>query len=329
LVRQADGTLIGHNTDYFGFQSMLLWSGLDVRGKKVLLLGSGGASATAAAVLKEAGGNVVVISRSGKNNYANLYDHRDAAVIVNATPVGMYPETGVSPISLSEFPSLEGVLDLIYNPAKTKLLLDAQARGLKTENGLWMLVAQAKQSSEWFTGQPIPDESIERIYKQLRSEMENVILIGMPGSGKSTIGKLIAQRLGRRFVDADTEIEAEAQMSIPQIFATQGEAAFRRMESKVLERLGKESGLVIATGGGCVTRPENHNPLRQNGVVFWIQREIAALPTEGRPLSASADLGEMYRVRAPLYQVFSDHIVKNTDVHSTAVEIIRILGDMV
>lgn len=311
IVRREDGTLIGHNTDYFGFQSMVHRSGLSVANKKVLVLGSGGASATAVAVLTEAGANVVVISRSGENNYQNLHLHADATVIVNATPVGMYPNVGISPVDLCLFPNLEGILDIVYNPARTKLLLDAECRGLVCENGLWMLVAQAMESAEWFSGQKISDKKIAYIHEILKKQMQNLILIGMPGSGKSTIGKLLAQKTGKQFVDADTRIVEKSGKSIPAIFKEVGEEGFRKFESQVLEELGIQSGLVIATGGGCVTVPENYHALHQNGKIYWIQRNIDLLPTEGRPLSQNSNLQSMYQVRAPLYERFADEIVDN------------------
>ena len=306
IVRQADGSLIGHNTDYFGFESMLHRSGLSFSGKKALVLGSGGASATAVAVLTEYGANVVVISRSGQNNYDNLYLHTDAAIIVNATPVGMYPNTTDSPVSLDTFKQLEGVFDLIYNPAHTNLLQQAEQRGLVAQNGLWMLVAQAKESAEWFTGSHINDDVIPKIHGKLETEMQNIVLIGMPGSGKSTVGKQLAQLLNRKFVDADAEIEAFSGKTIPEIFETDGEDGFRAIETKVLERLCKESNRVIATGGGCVTRPENYPLLHCNGTIIWLRRDIDKLPTEGRPLSQTGKLEQMYHVRKPLYATFSD-----------------------
>ena len=257
IVRR-DGRLIGHNTDYFGFETMLSDSGISIAGKKALVCGSGGASNTAVAVLREQGAEVVVLSRSGPDNYENLDRHADAALIVNATPVGMYPNVAGAAIEdLSVFPKLEGVLDLIYNPARTKLLLDAEKRGLKTENGLKMLVAQAKESAEWFTNAKIGNAVIDSIYRSLRGQMENVILIGMPGCGKTTIGQLLSRRLGKKFLDADTVLEERAGRPITQIIPQEGEAFFRRLESEVLEDLGKQSGLVIATGGGCVTIPAN------------------------------------------------------------------------
>ena len=323
IVRRPDGRLVGHNTDYFGFQWLVKKSGLAVAGKKVLVLGSGGASNTAVAVLWELGADVVVISCSGENNYENLDRHADAAVIVNTTPVGMYPNTGKSPLSLEHFPALEGVLDVVYNPARTQILLDASARGLITENGLWMLVAQAKESAEWFTGRKIEDAVIARIYRTLRRQMENIILIGMPGCGKTTVGQQLAQALGRRFVDADEALEAKAGRKITQIIPAEGEAAFRTLETETLAELGKQSGLVIATGGGCVTREENYNLLHQNGTVFWLTRELNKLPTQGRPLSR--DLGQMYARREPMYRRFADAAVSNDgSVEQTVREIRRI-----
>ena len=311
IVRRPDGSLLGHNTDYFGFASMVCKSGLSVSGKKVLVLGSGGASNTAVEVLKELGAEVSVISRSGEYNYGNLPLHGDAAVIVNATPVGMYPNTGTSPVDLSLFPYLKGVLDLIYNPSRTQLLLDAENRGIVAENGLWMLVAQAKEASEYFSGIQLDDHCITDIHRHLRHQMENLILVGMPGSGKSTIGQHLAEQSGKIFVDADAEIVNLAGKSIPEIFAEDGEETFRMWETKALEHLGKQSGLVIATGGGCITRAWNYPLLHQNGAIVWLKRDLDLLPTEGRPLSQGRSLSEMYAVRKPMYEAFSDFSVEN------------------
>ncbi len=318
IVRQKDGTLSAHNSDYFGFDTMLRRSGLSVIGKKVLVLGTGGTSKTAVAVLQDHGAQVVIISRSGENNYTNLDLHADASVIVNTTPVGMYPNTGVAPVCLNDFPQLEGVLDVIYNPARTELLLDAEKRGIVAMNGLLMLVAQAKESAEWFTGKPIADEQIDLIHAFLRKQMENIILIGMPGSGKSTVGQIVAEQTGRRFVDADTLIAEKARCTIPEIFAAQGEAGFRAIETQVLAEIGRSSGLVIATGGGCVTREENYPLLHQNGTVFCLERELSSLPTNGRPLSQTNPLAEMYRIRKPLYERFADYHIDNNGVPENA-----------
>lgn len=233
----ADGTLWGDNTDAYGFSMLVQSSGADVAGKKALVLGSGGASATAQYVLRQLGAReVVVISRRGEDNYENLDRHADAQIAVNTTPVGMYPNTGVSPVDLHRLPRLEAALDVVYNPARTEFLLQAEARGLRRANGLLMLAAQAKKSCEDFTGEPVDDAKIFSITKALEAQMHNVILIGMPGSGKTTIGTLVAKRLGRTFVDADSALEREAGMPIPEIFRLEGEAGFRRRETAVARR---------------------------------------------------------------------------------------------
>ena len=311
IVRRQDGSLIGHNTDYFGFRYLVRRSGLTVSGKKVLVLGSGGASNTAVAALEEMGAQVVVISRSGENNYDNLHLNADAAVIVNTTPVGMYPKTGVSPISLERFQKLEGVLDVVYNPARTQLLLDAESRGLIAMNGLWMLVAQAKESAEWFAGVQIPDGKIAQIHGLLRAQMENTVLIGMPGCGKTTVGQALATMQGKRFVDADAVLEERVGRKITDIIPTDGEEAFRQMETDTLAELGKQSGLVIATGGGCVTRERNYPLLHQNGTILWLTRDLNKLPTHGRPLSQTGKLQQMYAVREPMYRRFADAVISN------------------
>lgn len=311
IVRRADGSLFGHNTDYFGFSSMVHRSGITVSGKKVLVLGSGGASNTAVKVLEDVGAQVVIISRSGENNYGNLHLHDDASVIVNTTPVGMYPNTGVSPVDLKTFPKLEGVLDMIYNPARTQFLLDAEKLGLPRENGLWMLVAQAKEAAEYFGGKTLPDSIIESVYKTLSAQMQNIVLIGMPGCGKSTVGKALAEALNRSFVDADAEIVRLSGKSIPEIFAEDGEAVFRDYETQILSDLGKRSCLVIATGGGCVTKQRNYPLLHQNSTIFWLKRDLKLLPTDGRPLSQSSKLEDLYKVRQPMYEAFADCIVDN------------------
>jgi shikimate dehydrogenase len=305
---------------------MVEHAGLTPAGKKVLVLGSGGASNTAVRVMEEMGANVVIISRTGDNNYTNLHLHRDASIIVNATPVGMFPNNGTSPLSLDGFPKLEGVLDMIYNPSRTKLLLEAAQRGLVAENGLWMLVAQAKEAAEWFTGSQISDEVIGLIHKTLSVQMENIILIGMPGCGKSTIASFLAQRTNRKLLDADMAIAQKAGKSIPELFAQDGEAVFRQIETEVLSDFGKQSGCIISTGGGCVTQERNYPLLHQNGTIFWLQRDLNLLPTDGRPLSQANKLSEMYSVRKPMYQYFSDYTIDNNgSPEATVGQILSIL----
>ena len=319
IVRR-NGKLIGHNTDYFGFLTMVKASNLTVSGKKVLVLGSGGASNTVVAVLQELGAQVVVISRTGENNYGNLQLHKEAAVIVNTTPVGMYPNTGLSPVDLDHFPKLEGVLDVIYNPARTQLLLDAEKRGLVTMNGLLMLVAQAKEASEWFMETVIKDQIIAAIHRKLQLQMENIILIGMPGSGKSTVGKLLAEKCGKQFMDADEALVSQSGRAIRDIFAQDGEPLFRELETNVLATLGRQSGLVLATGGGCVTQRRNYPLLHQNGTIFCLQRNLDQLPVDGRPLSQATRIEEMYKIRKPLYECFADHMIDNNSSPEAAVD---------
>ena len=310
VVRTGDGRLIGHNTDYFGFVSMVERSGLCVAGKKCLVFGSGGVSKPVVAALEEMGALVTVISHR-ENMPETVARHQDAAIIVNTTPVGMYPNAPGSPVDLSPFSSLEGVLDMIFNPARTGLMLQAEQRGLTAMGGLWMLVAQAKEASEWFTGNQISDGKIEKIHGILRRQMENIVLIGMPGCGKSTIGALLSETLDRPFVDADARIMELAGKPIPQIFAEDGEEVFRDWETKALTELGQQSGLIIATGGGCVTQARNYPLLHQNGSIFWLLRDLGQLPTEGRPLSQSNRLSDLYAQRKPQYEAFADHVIDN------------------
>ena len=317
-----DGKRIGHNTDYYGFQSLLNHSGLSPAGKKCIVLGSGGASSVVQAVLEELGGQVVVISRSGENHYGNLHLHSDARILVNATPVGMYPDNGISPVDFTLFPQLEGVLDLIYNPARTQLLLDAEKLGIPSNNGLWMLVAQAKEAAECFTGHAMEENLIPQIHHTLSSRMENIVLIGMPGCGKTTIGQALAEKLGKPFADSDALVEKMAQKTIPRIFAEDGEAIFRQWETKALAELGKQSGMVIATGGGAVTQSINYRLLRQNSRIFWVQRALEQLPIQGRPLSQSKSLDMLWQERANLYGKFADHIIENNGTITDAVHAI-------
>lgn len=328
IVRRPDGSLFGDNTDAYGFESLVKKSGIDVRGKKALVLGSGGASVTVVAVLKRLGADsVTVISRSGEDNYDNLQKHAGAKIIVNTTPVGMFPNNGQSAVDLGTFPACEGVLDVVYNPARTALLLQAEQRGIPHAGGLYMLVAQAKRSSEIFTGSSIPDSEIERIEKVLSAQMQNIILIGMPSSGKSTIAAALGKRLGRPVYEADALIEEEAGMDIPAIFASHGEDYFRQLETQVLRKLGAMSGAIISTGGGCVTREENYEPLHQNGRMVWLLRDTDKLDKTGRPISLRSDLNELYARREPMYARFADLKADNNgSIEDTLAQILEALG---
>ena len=311
LVRRPDGTLYGDNTDLYGFLYMVRRSGIQPAGKKALVLGSGGASVTVKAALEQLGASVTVISRSGPDNYANLDRHADARIIANTTPVGMYPHNGAAAVDLRQFPHCEGVLDIVYNPARTALLLQAEDLGIPCAGGLSMLVAQARRSSELFTGAVMDDGVLERVERTVQGRLRNIVLIGMPGSGKTTIAAALSRTLGREAVEADDLISQKAGMSIPEIFAQSGEEGFRALETEVLAEQGKRSGIILSTGGGCVTRPENYPLLHQNGVIFCLTRALSKLPTDGRPISQSTDLAQLYARREPLYRRFADVMVSN------------------
>ena len=323
LVRQPDGTLFADNTDAFGFSCIADECGVDIAGKKALVFGSGGASVTAQYVLKTRGAReVLVISRSGEHNYENLAEHADAEILVNTTPLGMYPNNGASPADLTRFPRCEAVLDVVYNPARTALLLQAEALGIPHAGGLLMLVAQAKRASELFTGSAIADTRIGEIYRALAVQMQNLVLVGMPGCGKSSIGTLLAKKLDRPFLDADAEIEKTAGMPIPEFFRLHGEDAFRDLESRVLAELGKRSGAVIATGGGAVLREENYAALHQNGTIVWLTRDLARLPIDGRPVSQATSLDALFAARKARYDRFADHIIDNNGAPDATVRAI-------
>lgn len=328
LVRRTDGSIFGANTDYDGFRHMVRRSGIPVAGKKALVLGSGGASVTVCAVLRDLGAaSVTVISRGGPDNYENLEKHADAQLIANTTPLGMYPNTGAAAVDLTRFPHCEGVFDIVYNPARTALLLQAETLGVPCAGGLSMLVAQARRSAELFTGAAIPDGTLESVEQAVRARLENIVLIGMPGCGKSTVAKALGAALGREVAECDAWIEAQAGCTIPEIFARGGEAEFRRLETEALRELGKRSGVILSTGGGCVTRAENYPLMHQNGTIFWLLRDLSSLPSKGRPLSQRESAESMFARREPLYARFADVKINNDrPLADTVEEIRRYLG---
>lgn len=311
LVRRENGTLYGDNTDFDGFLWLLRRNFTPQAGELALILGSGGAGVTVRAALESVGMRTVTVSRQGENNYVNLYRHSDAVLLVNATPIGMYPNNGGCLTDLSRLPSLRCVLDLVYNPEKTALLLEAERLGLAGEDGLPMLVEQARRSAELFRGGTIPPTLSDSILCKLRSEMRNIILIGMPGCGKTTVGRALAEALGRPFFDADEMLERRVGCSCAELLLRAGEEAFRREETAVLAELGKRSGCVIATGGGCVTREENYPLLHQNGLLVRLLRDLALLPVGGRPISRAVPLPTLAAQREPLYRRFADITIDN------------------
>ena len=327
IVRRSDGSLYGDNTDAFGFENLIVHNGIEVKGKKALVLGTGGASVTAQAVLKNLGASeVVVISRRGEDNYENIAKHADAEIIANTTPVGMYPNNGKAAVDLAQFPKLSGVLDVVYNPARTALLLQAEKLCIPCAGGLYMLVSQAKRSCELFTGKSIPDSEIDRIERVLSHQMQNIVIIGMPGSCKTAVPTMLAERLGRKIFDTDTIVSEKAGVTIPEIFAAQGEAGFRKLETEATAEVGKLSGNIISTGGGVVTVADNYELLHQNGVIVWIERDTNKLARDGRPISLSSDLNELYAARLPLYERFADIKADNNgDINDTVNAIMEMI----
>ncbi|MDO4481349.1 MAG: shikimate kinase [Bacillota bacterium] len=329
VIRESDGSLSGYNTDYFGFEYMLKKSGFSVSGKKVLVLGSGGASKTVVAVLKNHGASpVVIISRNGEDNYENISRHFDAEAIVNTTPVGMYPDTGRAPVNLKDFKCCRLVLDLIYNPHRTEFLLEAEDLGIPAYNGLTMLVAQAKKAGDLFTSSNLDEDIIEKTAALISAQTRNIALIGMPGSGKTTVGRKISEITGREFADLDEEIEKALGRTIPEVIAEEGVPYFRAAETRILREISKKSGMVIATGGGVVTIPENRRLLKQNSFTVLIERPLSELESDGRPLSQSKGVETLYKERKQLYLDWSDFKVNNTAPESTAKEIIETISKL-
>ncbi len=306
-ITVRDGKLYGDNTDYFGFVYMLEKSGISVQGKKTLVLGGGGASATVQTVLRDFGAKeVIVVDLNTENNYDNIYLHFDSEIIVNTTPVGMYPNNLKSLVNLDDFKNLCGVLDVVYNPLKTKLILEAEERSIPCASGLSMLVAQAKKSHEIFFDTKLDTSVCKKIEKNLQMEMCNIVLVGMAGCGKSTVGAALSKILNKEIVDTDEMVENAENMPIPEIFAEKGEEYFRRCENTAINLAGKEKSRIIATGGGAVTRPENYKPLKQNGIIVFINRNADLLPSNGRPLSQMHGVKALYEKRMPLYRGFAD-----------------------
>lgn len=375
IVRRPDGSLYGNNTDYAGFAFTVDRSGISMDGLKAVVLGSGGVSGTVVRVLRDKGARqVVVISRSGEDNYGNLERHRDAEVVVNATPVGMFPNAGAAPVSLEAFPSCRAVFDLIYNPLRTRLMLQAEERGIPAFGGLPMLVAQAAEACRIFReaaeerarsdGFPVSGDEIrfpsegeaasrrtEEVIRAMEHELSALVLIGMPGSGKTTVGRRLAETLGRPFIDLDEEIGRICGKSPSKIISQEGESRFRVVETELLRRIAREgyeanrraegtsegpgaeeSGAegtspalppVIACGGGIVERQENRDLIRENGKVIWIRRDLSELAVEDRPVSAEMGVEELYQRRRDRYESWSDIQADNRDVEET----VRLLSE--
>lgn len=311
LVRR-DGKLYGYNTDYFGFLALLKKNNVDPCCKKCLVLGTGGAAKMVCyALYKLNASSITSVSRNGEINYSNVYENcADAEIVINTTPVGMYPEISSAPVEISKFLKCEAVVDIIYNPSVTKLLFDAAKCGMKTANGLYMLSAQGIKAGEFFTGRTIDDSIIDKVTDAVEQKTKNIVLIGMPGCGKSYIGSKVAEFSGRDFIDLDKAIEEREKRTIPEIFAENGEEYFRKVETLITAEFCAKSGLVIATGGGVVTREENLFPVKCNSIVCYVKRPLNNLPTDGRPLSQKTSVEVLFEQRKEKYESWSDFSIE-------------------
>ena len=313
-IVNKSGRLYGYNTDFFGLTALIKRVGVEINGKKIVILGTGGTSKTAYAVARSLGAKeIVTVSRRASGDvitYDEMYkSHIDADVIINTTPVGMFPKIDGTPVEISKFLSLSGVIDAVYNPLRTQLVSDALDRGIAAEGGLYMLTAQAVAACEIFLDKSLYEGAADKVYQRIAADKENIVLVGMPACGKSTIGKLIAEKTSRPFYDLDDEIVKHTSRSIPEIFASEGEGAFRDIESRVLlDKLAGVSGAVIATGGGAILREENVRGLKLNGRLYFLNRPLEQLlPTSDRPTASSREaISKRYAERLPIYKKVSD-----------------------
>ena len=308
------GRLYGYNTDYDGMAALARHAGLTLKNKNVLILGTGGTSRTAMTVAADLGAaEIRRVSRTGRGDAITYEQAADlpVQVLINTTPCGMYPGCDGQPMDLSRFGWLEGVLDAVYNPLRTRLVLQARDNGARGQGGLYMLVAQAAAACRLFLDRPLPDGALDSVYRAIHGQKQNIVLTGMPGSGKSTVGRVLARQLGRELVDTDTEIIRLAKKPIPEIFAQRGERGFRDLESQVIQEVSRRTGLVIATGGGAILREENVRSLRQNGRIYFLDRPAEdILPTDDRPLARDMEaVRQRYAERYPRYTSTADAAV--------------------
>ena len=324
------GRLCGDNTDQMGMTALIRKLGLDLNGKTVLILGTGGTSRTAQYVCKKLGAAVIrTVSRSGRDgslSYENAaLECPEAQIILNTTPSGMFPKPDAQAIDLTPFTKLEGVVDVVYNPLRTQLVRQAQSMSLPAEGGLYMLVGQAVAAVEIFLAEKLPDDALDRVFQSLYKDKENIVLTGMPGCGKSTVGKRLSKLLGRPLLELDQMIEKKAGVHPSEIIRTQGEAAFRDLESEIVSEASMQTGCIISTGGGVILREENMRRLRANGRISFIDRPLRyILPTDDRPLSADREaLEQRFRERYPIYKATADVIVPVKGLPKTVAETIR------
>lgn len=331
-VVNREGKLYGYNTDFFGMTALIKKLGLSLKGKKTVILGTGGTSKTALAVAESLGADpILTVSRTKKDSVIDYEEllryHTDADVIINTTPVGMYPDNFSSPIDIACFSKLEGVIDAIYNPIRTKLVSDALERGIKADGGLYMLVAQAVYASEIFFDTKYPEEKTDKIFNEIKRKKENIVLIGMPASGKTTVANLLSQELGRKVYDTDKMIVDSQAKSIPEIFADEGETAFRAYEETEVKNASLQNGVIIATGGGAILKKGNVKALKQNGVTFFIDRPYEKLvPTNDRPLASNVKaIKERYEERYEIYVSSADVVIDADDTPENIVR--KIIGE--
>lgn len=331
-VVNRGGKLTGYNTDLFGMSFALAHAGISLSGRHVVILGSGGTSHTARALAKREGAaSVTVVSRSGEVNYSNISELVETEIVINTTPVGMFPHADASPVDLALFPRLKGVFDAVFNPLRTRLIEQAENLGVPVASGLLMLTAQAKAASILFRGgdysEPSPASEVGaeilNVWREVTAELTNIVLIGMPSSGKTTVGTLLAERLRRPLIDTDAETERRTGKTVPELFAEGGEEFFRKEERLTVSECARGTGVIIATGGGAPMFPENRAALAGNGFVVLILRDTEKLDTAGRPLSRDLDtLIKMQRVRMPVYKAFADAEAVNNDTPSACAEFI-------
>ncbi len=324
------GKLYGYNTDYYGLRSLIERNNADFKGKKVLILGTGGTSKTAYCVADDLGASVIKkvspFNEPGALSYEQVYsDYTDADYIINASPCGMYPNNGDCPVMLDKFSSLSGVFDVIYNPLRSSLVMQAKQAGLIAEGGLYMLIAQAVRASEIFTDTVFPEGTLDKTFNKIFASKQNIVLTGMPGSGKTTKGKLIAEKLGRKFIDTDLLIAEKEGREISEIFASDGEEYFRNRESEIIADVSKFSGVVIGTGGGSILRSENIINLKKNGRIYFLDRDLNDIvPTDDRPLSSNInDLKKRYNERYSIYKDTADVHIESRGIYEDAEIILR------
>lgn len=325
-VKTVNGETVGYNTDVAGMEYALRQGGANVSGANCVILGTGGTAKTARATLSMMGANkITTVSRTGEFNYQNYHLLADTDILINTTPVGMFPSVEDRPVDLAKFPNLKFVFDAVYNPLKTELYLQAEALGIPARCGLSMLVYQAVRAEEIWQGITYPAKRVGEIIDSVFAQKKNITLIGMPAAGKTTVGKKLASLLNKPFVDLDLEIERQENMPIPEIFATKGETYFRDIETALIKQVSNRNGIVLSTGGGAPVREENRNALRRNSFVVWIDRKTENLTTKGRPVSQREGVQSLYEKRAPIYQAVADAKVdNNAGVEETVREIIRL-----